>query len=491
MATTRVPLYFRARAEIERRKKLETQSQADDAQTWREWLAHYFIDFIASDFAPHHVAFWEWVWQLEKGVRPNPFVAIWSRGGAKSSSAELAAAMCAIRRKRKYCVYVSETQDQADKHVATVATLLESAKIERALNRYGNSKGWRRNRLRTAQGATIDALGLDTAARGIKVDADRPDMIILDDVDGRHDSSAATVKKIETLTTTILPAGSNDCAVLFVQNLIHPDSIASRLCDGRADFLSDRIVSGPYKAIDNLRYEARDGEYVIVAGTPTWEGQSVKVAEGQIKTWGLQAFLREAQHEVERVTGAIYADAWDDANVTESADYIPGGGEVIWAVDDGYTGEWIPDAQNYTANSHPRVFLLAQIRQNGIVAIFAESHKIKTLEETHIAQVLAMQYPRPTRAVVDKSAAALRGRLHTAGIYTVPGANSVDESIKNMRAWIAPDVNGVRRLIVHPRCKLFLREVKLYSADDNGVPIKQFDHTQDACRYLLWSLRNN
>lgn len=265
---------------------LETQQRKQQAQaanlalaspppldSWQDWLAYYFADSTRYGFAPHHVAFWDWVWTLKKDVRPQPFVALWSRGGGKSASAELAASMCAMRLTRHYIIYVCETQDQADKHVATIATLLESASVERALNKYGSSKGWRRERLRTREGATIDALGLDTAARGIKVDDDRPDLMVLDDIDGRHDSAAATQKKIETLTTTILPAGSSDCAVTFIQNLIHPNSIASQLADGRADFLNDRIVSGPYKAINNLKYEPRNS--AISLPSPTRAGRGL------------------------------------------------------------------------------------------------------------------------------------------------------------------------------------------------------------------------
>jgi len=77
------------------------------------------------------------------------------------------------------------------------------------------------------------------------------------------DIRAERVKKIDILTKTILPAGSPDCAILFIQNLIHPESIASRLVDGRADFLSERIVSGPYPAIEGLTYEQRNGKFVI------------------------------------------------------------------------------------------------------------------------------------------------------------------------------------------------------------------------------------
>ena len=101
------------------------------------------------------------------------------------------------------------------------------------MSKYGTSRGWRRNRLRTAGGFTIDAVGLDTAARGLKVEEQRPDLIFLDDIDGKHDTLATTAKKIATLTTSVLPAGSSNVAVIFVQNLIIKDGVASRLADGR------------------------------------------------------------------------------------------------------------------------------------------------------------------------------------------------------------------------------------------------------------------
>jgi hypothetical protein len=292
-------------AELKRRKK------SADAPGWKAWLIARFPAYVGAGFAPRHAALWEWTWAIAKGVRPAPFVALWPRGGAKSTSAELAAAAVGMRQVRRYALYISETQDQADKHVATIAGLLESAGVDRAVNKYGNSKGWRRNRLRTADGFTVDALGLDTAARGIKVDADRPDLMVLDDIDARHDTVAAVQKKIETLTTTILPAGSNDCAVLAVQNLIHTGSVFTKLSlppgdENAADFLSDRIISGPFPALDDFTYEIRGGQYVITGGAPTWAGQDVAACQGFIKTWGMRAFLRECQHDIGNAAGALW-----------------------------------------------------------------------------------------------------------------------------------------------------------------------------------------
>lgn len=279
-----------------------------DPNDWRAWLAENFASYTRYDFAPRHAELWDWAVALRRGVRPHPLVAVWPRGGAKSTSAELACCHAGTNGRRRYALYVSETQEQADKHVATIAAALESMGVDRAVNKYGSSKGWRRNRLRTSDGFTIDSLGIDTAARGIKVEDMRPDLIVFDDIDALHDSDLTVQKKLDTITQTILPAGSEDLAVLFVQNLIHQRGVVSRMVSGRADFLVDRIVSGPFKAIEGeFDYEVRDGRYVITGGEPSWAGQSIAACEGFMNTWGARAFMRECQHDVKGdVDGALW-----------------------------------------------------------------------------------------------------------------------------------------------------------------------------------------
>jgi hypothetical protein len=278
---------------------------------WRTWLATHFPTYTTHAPAPHHCEAWEWLWGLQRGVRPPPFILILARGGAKSTTAELGCVGVAAKKSRRYVLYVSETQVQADKHVQTVAGMMERAGFERELNKYGSSKGWRRNQIRTSDGFKVDAIGLDTAARGFKIDEDRPDLIVFDDIDGKHDTPQTTQKKIETLTMTILPAMATDGAVLGVQNIIHGNGVFARLADTRADFLSDRIVSGPHPAILNLDYAYKDGHYVITAGTPTWEGEGIEVCQGFIDTWGLLAFLVECQHDVNKA--GKYYETWRDA----------------------------------------------------------------------------------------------------------------------------------------------------------------------------------
>jgi len=278
---------------------------------WDDWLTTLFPAHFKAGFAERHVEMWEWEESIVPGKRPRPFIAIWGRGGAKSTSAEAVVVKLGAREVRKYVWYVSSIQDKADQHVASIGEMLEAdnlsryypALTSRRVGKYGASKGWRRERLSTDSGLTIDALGLDTGSRGAKIGSQRPDVIALDDIDELGDSLATVLKKIDILTKTILPAGSSDCAILFIQNLIHPESIASRLVDGRADFLSERIISGPYPAIEGLTYEQRGGKFVITGGKATWEGQSLKICQQNIWDWGLTAFLQEAQHDIDRSSG--------------------------------------------------------------------------------------------------------------------------------------------------------------------------------------------
>jgi hypothetical protein len=205
-----------------------------------------------------------------------------------------------MKKTRKFVLYVSATQKQANKHVQAIRARFEVLGIPRAVGTYGNSLGWAMDLLRVANGFNVLALGLDAAGRGVKLDDVRPDLIVLDDVDGRHDSPETTAKKIETLTESILPTGSTDAAVLVVQNRIHSNSIVAQLVDGRADFLLDREVHEE-PAVLGLELESEiqaDGThlYRIRKGEATWEGQPLDTCEAQINEWGRAAFMREAQH---------------------------------------------------------------------------------------------------------------------------------------------------------------------------------------------------
>jgi hypothetical protein len=298
------------RSRLMRQPRVNLVAPAD----WRGWHAAVVPGYLWPPYADYHVAFWEWLWSIAPGEAAPPFVAIWPRGFAKSTSVEVGGAAVAARGTRKYGLYVCATQDQADTHVANVAGILESAAFakhypaasRRRLGKYGNSQGWRRNRLRAESGFTLDAIGLDTAARGAKVDEARPDFLIFDDIDELLDSPGTVAKKIAVITQSILPARAEHAVTLVAQNLIHGDGVVAQLADGRADFLASRIVSGPHPAIAGLVTEQRDGKYVITGGAPTWEAKPLASLQAELDEIGLTAFLREKQHDVEQVEGSMF-----------------------------------------------------------------------------------------------------------------------------------------------------------------------------------------
>lgn len=193
-------------------------------------------------------------------------------------------------------------------------------------------------------------------------------------------------------------------------------------------------------------------------------------------------------------------DTWDDfyndvtgedhgGNVTNNADYIPGGGIVMWSIDDGYSGKMDESTGLFMAKSHPRAFLFCQIRADGI-AVFAESLAIQRIAGDHIRDMIEYSnengWPIPVHTIRDRAAASLGGALEAEGFRCRYNHMTVEESVKELRQWVAPDVNGVRRLIVHPRCWYTRHQMQSYSMTEDGSIIKDHDDAVDAARYIVW-----
>lgn len=202
-----------------------------------------------------------------------------------------------------------------------------------------------------------------------------------------------------------------------------------------------------------------------------------------------------------QASGLVYGDVWidgaDDGNVTERAEYVPDGGPILWAVDDGYSAGSAADTRgidpitgHYVADAHPRVILFCQQRNDGQIIVFDESYACLKLSDQHIKDAIAAGYPEPEFIVHGPGAAEIRGRFYEAGITPRQSTAKVDESIKELRGALAADVNGWRRVLVHPRCRHLRAEMAAYVCEPGTEsPVKQFDHGPDALRGLIWIQR--
>lgn len=305
---------------------------ADGIAWLRANFSTYFQDVHGYDipFAERHLEFWRWVWALRPGVSVDPFFAVWPRAGGKSSSVEMACSVIAYFGLRRYGLYLSSVQQQADDHVSNVAGLLEMLGVDRSVNKYGHSRGWRVNRLRTDDGFTLDAIGLEAASRGVKLEENRPDLLVNDDLDDGEDSLETLAHKERALTRKILPTGTPDIAVVGVQNLPHPDGIFTKIVQGRAEYLRRRFVSGPHPALEGcvepwyaLVEEDGSLRYRILNGAPTWAGQDMVACEAILNLIGPTAFEVELQHRTELLSMTIFSrEAWRTFDAWPQTDWF-------------------------------------------------------------------------------------------------------------------------------------------------------------------------
>lgn len=298
------------------------EGQLTPPSDYLSWLTTLYPETYTKPLAAYHHEFWKWIW-ARTPEQSATGVFIWPRGFSKTTNAERAVVKFAAAGFR-YILYVKGTQEASDDAVQNIEAILGGEQVaahypllaDRAVNKYGASKGWRRNRLRTAAGVIVDAAGLDTKIRGLLIEGQRPDVIVIDDVDDTADTEEATKKKLRKIKSDIIPAGAPNRVILAVQNLINPHGIFTRLAgvnpDLQADFLLEREVSGPHPAVRGLEYALQaqpDGRrvYKITAGVSTWpEGRPIPLLESEMNEIGADTFVEEKQHEVMQAKGSLY-----------------------------------------------------------------------------------------------------------------------------------------------------------------------------------------
>ena len=323
-----------------------------EAKGWREWLRACGPRTFTGSFADFHVEFWDWFWSLLlKRQAGEPltdedlvFLAIWARGQGKSSHVEWAAIAEGAVIGKGYVLYVSGTQTQAEGHVTDIRERLESEEVGKyyphlsnpQVGRHGNQYGWRQNFLRTEGGWAIRPIGLDVGVRGGRVGDLRPTLIIGDDVDTHDDSPLVVQKKIETISRSIIPAGTKDTLFLGAQNLIHRNSVFNQIVTRKTGVLANRRVSGPFPAFAGLQLETRQTDNgprdIIVGGSPTWVDMDRNACQQFLNKSGRPAFLAEYQHDfsaseqgrvIPEYDEALHVITWSDFERVYGVRYIP------------------------------------------------------------------------------------------------------------------------------------------------------------------------
>jgi hypothetical protein len=156
----------------------------------------------------------------------NGFFSIWFRGGAKSTHARLAPIAEAALIGKGFCLYTSGNQKQANKHLASIETLLRSRQIkhyypwlsEPMRGCAERSKSWSQEMVYTSSGYIFQVIGLEVGVRGANVDNMRVSMIVPDAIDDRKDTPLISESKMETFLHSVLPTKEEKTIIICAQN---------------------------------------------------------------------------------------------------------------------------------------------------------------------------------------------------------------------------------------------------------------------------------
>lgn len=311
---------------------------------WKALYTELWGASFVAVLARHHKNTIKWHWTARhrflRHQKPKYYAdfPIWSRGHMKSTVARKIAVVDAVLswayREPAYILYVSRNSEMVEKHAKSIETLISSPAVKRycpalskvKLNDQGKSKGWKAKLLNTAANVIFHFGSLEEGLAGGNIDDVRPTFIMPDDIDGRENEPTMGKKRFDILTTEVLPMRQWNTLVIWAQNLINRNSAMFRIYSGQERALTNRRPTKPVPAISNLKTEVRTvngiPKDVYLSGTPTWSVWDAERIQEEIDTYGLKAFKRECQHEVEQdKEGLILQNYDDDVHVISESEF--------------------------------------------------------------------------------------------------------------------------------------------------------------------------
>jgi predicted phage terminase large subunit-like protein len=190
--------------------------------------------FLPRHFAQPASAMHEWLgreldlMQKHRGWKVN---LIGPRGSAKSTIATLCHVLhAALEKFETYIWIVSDTKEQAHTHLENVKAELADNALLRAVypDAAGPGRHWRANSIELTNGVVIESYGTGQSIRGRRRRADRPTLIVCDDL--QNDSHIASAAQREASRQwfhgTLLNAGTKDTNVINLATALHREALA-------------------------------------------------------------------------------------------------------------------------------------------------------------------------------------------------------------------------------------------------------------------------
>lgn len=156
------------------------------------------------------------------------------RGGAKSTWCTLAYVLrCALEKWEPYTLILSDSSEQADELLRHIRAELEDNDLLNTV--YPDAAGigpqWAGNRICLNNGALVGSMGSGKKVRGRRNRAERPSLIVFDDIQSNEDVDSPTLRDRawKWATREVIPAGDERTNFLAVGSAIHREAVSVQL----------------------------------------------------------------------------------------------------------------------------------------------------------------------------------------------------------------------------------------------------------------------
>jgi len=166
----------------------------------QEWFKYYCPNYFTAEPASFHIKSTKRVTSYLEWIEMR----IWARELAKSGLTMGEVLFLTLTGKKRNCIYVSNTQDNAERLILPIKSQLE--KNNRIIHDYGvqESGNWSAGEFVTKKGVAFRALGAGQSPRGTRNEEVRPDIIVIDDID--TDEEVRNPKRIDQKVKWIMEA---------------------------------------------------------------------------------------------------------------------------------------------------------------------------------------------------------------------------------------------------------------------------------------------
>jgi predicted phage terminase large subunit-like protein len=223
------------------------------------------------------------------------------RGGAKSTIGTLAFPLrAAVEGREPYIWILSDTRHQACAHLENLkAELLDSPRLAADYpNAVGRGPVWRAGAIVLRNGVSVEAFGTGQRIRGRRRRADRPTLILCDDLqnDGHTQSALLREHSRTWFHGTLMKAGTPRTNVVNLATALHREALAMELCQ------TPGWVSRVFKAIQRWP-----------ANTSLWEAweQVYTDVENRRARPAARLFYEEHRGEMDAGAAVLWPDEED------------------------------------------------------------------------------------------------------------------------------------------------------------------------------------